>query len=88
MTPAAGLSETEKFPGWEADEFGTLTLSVVVASEKIRLATVICDSETELYETFIGLPFERNKLGRHDSSQERAVRKAEDFLTQKLRKLL
>ena len=88
MTTAAGLSETEQFPGWEADEFGTLTLSVVVASEKIRLATVICDSETELYETFIGLPFERNKLGRHDSSQERAVGKAEDFLTQKLRKLL
>ena len=88
MTTAAGLSETEQFPGWEADEFGTLTLSVVVAGEKIRLATVICDSETGLYETFIGLPFGRNQLGRHDSSQERAVRKAEDFLTQKLRKLL
>jgi hypothetical protein len=88
MTPAAGLSETERFPGWEADEFGTLTLSVVVAGEKIRLATVICDSEMGLYETFIGLPFGRNQLGRHDSNQERAVRKAEDFVTQKLRKLL
>ena len=33
-------------------------------------------------------PVARSQLGRHDASQERAVRKAEDFLAEKLRKLL
>jgi len=87
----AGQTETggsERFPGWEADEFGTLTLTVVIAGEKICLATVTCDPGTGLYETFIGLRLQANQLGLHDSSQERAVRKAEDFLLAKLRRLL
>lgn len=88
MTANGELSDTEGFPHWERDDCGTLTLSVVVAGERIRPATVTCDADTGLYETYIGLRFERNQIGRHDSSQERAVRKAEDFLLQRLRKLL
>jgi hypothetical protein len=66
-------TDDEGFPGSEADEQGTLTLWVVIAGKRICLATVTCDSDTGLYETFIGLPFSANQLGLHDSSQERAV---------------
>lgn len=69
-------------------QFGTLTLEVTIGSEQIRLATVTFDAETGLYETYIGLPFRRSQPGRIDSSQERAVRKAEDFLIDKLQRLL
>jgi hypothetical protein len=72
------------FPGWDRDTFGTLTLTVVIAGERIRLATVTTDPDTGLYETYIGLPVSGNQIGRHDSSQERAVRKAEDYLLQRL----
>lgn len=81
-------SAGEKFPGWDKDEFGNLTFSVTVAGQQIQLATVTCDAKTGLYETYIGLRLQANQLGRHDASQERAVRKAEDFLAEKLRKLL
>jgi hypothetical protein len=76
------------FPAWETDEFGTLTLTVTIAGTEIRLATVTFDADTGLYETYIGLPLARNQLGRWDSSQARAVRKAEEFLLDKLRRLL
>ena len=47
------------------------------------------DAETGLYETYyIGLAMEANQLGRIDGSRVRAVRKAEEFLTVKLRRLL
>ncbi len=78
----------EEFPGWETNGFGTMTLTIMIGSKSIRLATVTFDAETGLYETYIGLPFQRNQLGRIDSSQERAVRKAEDFLIDKLERLL
>jgi hypothetical protein len=83
-----GGTASEEYPGWEADDLGTLTLTVVVAGEHIRLAAVTCDPETGLFSTFIGASVTRNQLGRHDSSQERAARKAEDFLAAKLRHLL
>ena len=54
----------------------------------IRLATVTYDDETGLYETYIGLPMTAHQLGRIDASRERAVRKAEEFLIDKLRRLL
>jgi hypothetical protein len=77
------------FPGWEAaDEHGTIALDVMIGGGKIRLATVTYDDETGLYETFIGHRFQANQLGRIDSSQERAVKKAEEFLTSKLQRLL
>jgi hypothetical protein len=76
------------YPGWEVDSLGTLTLTIVVAGEHITLATVTRDAETGLYRTYICAPVTGNQLGRHDSSQERAVGKAEDFLVQKLRNLL
>jgi hypothetical protein len=79
---------TDDFPGWSSDEFGTITLTIVVGAEEIRLATVTLDPETGLYETFIGLPMAENQLGRIDASRERAVKKAEDFLIDKLRRLL
>jgi hypothetical protein len=36
----------------------------------------------------VGLPFERNQLGRWNASRDRAVAKAETFLIDKLRRLL
>ena len=78
---------TKQFPGWETDEFGTMTLTVTIGDEDIQLATVTYDDETGLYETYIGLPLAANQLGRIDASRERAVRKAEEFLTDKLRRL-
>jgi len=78
-----------EYPGWMEDEFGTLTLSVTVAGDEIRLATVRkADEMDELWETYIGLPFERRQLGRWDASRDRAVKKAEEFLLDKLRRLL
>lgn len=62
----------------------------MIAGEYIRLATVL-KVETEagaFYETYIGLVSRSTQLGLHDTSQDRAVRKAEDFLVPKLRKLL
>jgi hypothetical protein len=50
--------------------------------------TVTYDDETGLYETYIGLPMAGHQLGRIDASREWAVRKAEEFLTDKLRRLL
>jgi hypothetical protein len=81
-------STSEEFPGWEVNDLGTMTLTVVIAGAHITLATVTRDAETGLYRTYIGGPVARNQLGRHDSSQERAVPKAEDFLWRKLRSLL
>jgi hypothetical protein len=81
-------SAGEEFPGWEVSDLGTMTLTVVIAGDHITLATVTRDAETGLHRTYIGGPVARNQLGRHDSSQERAVRKAEDFLWRKLRSLL
>lgn len=46
------------------------------------------DEETGLYETYIGLPMASHQLGRINASREWAVRKAEEFLTGKLRRLL
>ncbi|HWG60178.1 MAG TPA: hypothetical protein VG253_00565 [Streptosporangiaceae bacterium] len=46
------------------------------------------DAEIELLSTFIGLPVTGNQLGRHDGSEQRAVRKAEEFLVEKLGHLL
>jgi hypothetical protein len=77
-----------KFPGWESDEFGTLTLTIVIAGEAIRLATVMHDAGPDVFTTYIGRPVTGNQLGRIDSSQERAVEKAEDFLLRKLKNLL
>lgn len=79
-----------KFPGREADESGNLSLTVTVAGEQIRLATVlkVAAEAGDLYETYIGLVSRETQLGLHDTSQERAVRKGEEFLLQKLRKLL
>jgi hypothetical protein len=84
-----GVSDTpsEEYPGWEASGIGTLTLTIVVARVHITLATGTQDSETGLFLTYIGAPVSANQLGRHDSSQERAVRKAEEFLVRKLRNL-
>jgi hypothetical protein len=79
---------SEDYPGWEASGIGTLTLTVEIAGVHITLATVTQDSETGLFLTYIGAPVAANQLGRHDASQERAVRKAEEFLLQKLRSLL
>lgn len=79
---------SEEFPGWQADAFGGMTLTVTIGGEQIRLATVTFDAETGLYETYIGLVMEANQLGRIDASRERAVHKAEEFLTVKLRRLL
>jgi hypothetical protein len=80
----------EKFPGWQSDALGDLTLTVTVGGEDIRLATVVyVPAEAgDLYETFIGPPSPANQLGRHDASRERAVRKAEDFLIDRLQRLL
>jgi hypothetical protein len=49
---------------------------------------VTYDDETGLYETYIRLPMTEHQLGRIDASRERAVCKAEEFLTDKLRRLL
>lgn len=75
---------SNEFPGWVQNEFGNLLLSVTIRGQEIRLATATHDSETGLYETFIGLRFTENQLGRMDSSQERAIRKAEDYLIARL----
>lgn len=83
MTSAGG-----KYAGWNEDAHGNLTFSVTIADRQIQLSTVTCDAETGLFETSIGLRLQANQLGRHDASQERAVRKAEDFLAEKLGKLL
>jgi hypothetical protein len=83
-----GVVVTREFPGWETNVLGTMTLTITIAGEEIRLATVTYDDETGLYETYIGLPMTAHQLGRIDASRERAVRKAEDFLTDKLRRLL
>jgi hypothetical protein len=84
------MSDTpsEEYPGWEASGIGTLRLTVEVAGVHITLATVTQDAESGLYRTFICAPVSANQLGRHDSSQDRAVRRAEEFLLQKLRNLL
>ncbi len=79
---------SKDFPGWMDDALGNLTLSVVIAGTKIRLAVVTKDPESGLFETFIGVMSPDTQLGRHDASQERACRRAEDFLKQKLSKLL
>jgi hypothetical protein len=81
------MGETE-FPGWDKDKFGTLTLTIAIAGQEIRLATVTHDAGADIYTTFIGRPVSGNQLGRIDSSQDRAVEKAETFLAEKLRKLL
>jgi hypothetical protein len=64
-----------------------MTLTVIIGGEEIRLATVTFDAKAGLYETYIGLPMAANQLGHIDSSGERAVRKAEDFLIDKLQRL-
>jgi hypothetical protein len=79
---------TRQFSGWETNELGGLTLTISIGGEEIRLATVTYDDETGLCETYIGLPVAAHQLGRIDASRERAVRKAEEFLTDKLRRLL
>lgn len=76
------------FPGWPADRFGNLTLTVDVGGEDIVFATVVCDDEAGLYSTYIGSPSSDHQIGRHDSNQARAVRKAEEFLVEKLKNLL
>jgi hypothetical protein len=78
---------TEEFPGWETNEFGTMTLTVMIGGEEIRLATVTFDAEAGLHETYIARPMAPNQLGRINSSRERAVRKAEDLLIDKLQRL-
>lgn len=83
----AGKTEGEKFSGWRADKFGRLTLSITIGREDIRPATVTYDAATGLYERYIGLPLAGNELGQINGSRERAVRKAEDFLIDKLRRL-
>lgn len=65
-----------------------MTLTITIGGEEIRLATVTCDDETVLYETYIGLPMNAHQLERIDASRERAVLKAEEFPTDKLRLLL
>jgi len=79
---------TDNFPSWQASEFGTMTLTIVIRGQEIRLATVTYDAETGLYETFIGLPLASNQRGRIDANRDRAVEKAEDFLIDKLQRLL
>jgi hypothetical protein len=64
-----------------------MTLTITIGGKEIRLATVTYDDETGLYETYIGLPVTAHQLGRIDASREHAVRKAEEFLTEKLRRL-
>jgi hypothetical protein len=66
-----GRQPIEKYPGWEADEFGNLTLDVEIGSDRIRLATDAYDADTQVYTTYIGLRFSANQLGRHDSSRDR-----------------
>jgi hypothetical protein len=81
--------ESEEFPGWVDNGHGTLTFSVTIGGTEIRLATVTHDPEADLYETFVGPGFsDANQLGRIDASRERAVRKAEDFLIDRLQRLL
>jgi hypothetical protein len=82
------MGADEQHPGWEVSSAGTLTLTVEVAGEHLTLATVTQEPESGLFRTYIGIVASRNQLGRHDASQERAVRKAEDFLLAKLRHLL
>jgi hypothetical protein len=77
-----------EYPGWEANDLGTLRLTIVAAGEHITQATVTGDPGTGLCRTHIRALVTANQLGRHDTSQERAVRKAEEFLVQKLRNLL
>jgi hypothetical protein len=83
------MGESAEFPGWEADALGDLTLTVTIGGEEIRLATVIRvpAGAGDLYETYIGPASPENQVGRHDASQERAVRKAEDYLIARLRRL-
>ena len=82
------MGQSTEFPGWVTYSSGTVTLSVEICDVEIRLATVTFDAETGLYETYISLPFGRNQIGRIDASRERAVAKAEDFLIDKLQRLL
>jgi hypothetical protein len=85
-----GLDERDRergFPALDASDLGTLTLAVEIAEEHSTLATVAQDAQTGLYRNFIGMPAS-TKLGRSDSSQVRAVWKAEDSLASKLRRLL
>jgi hypothetical protein len=79
------MGDTE-YPGWQADALGDLTLMVTVGGEDIRLATVVrVPAEAgDLYETYIGPASPANQIGRHDASQERAVRKAEEYLIGRL----
>ena len=83
------MTASEEFPGWEeASESGTLTLTITITGEEIRLATVLRDDELDLYATYIGLPFAAKQLGRWDASQARAVAKAtRGLLADKLRRL-
>ncbi|MGH3234993.1 MAG: hypothetical protein ACRDOH_17430 [Streptosporangiaceae bacterium] len=46
------------------------------------------DAETGPYETYIGLPLAVHQFGRIDGSKKGAVGKAEDFLIDKLQRLL
>lgn len=85
---ADGGMVTREFPGWETNVLGTMTLTITIGGEEIRLATVTYDDETGLYETYIGLPM-TGAPARADRRQPRAGRrKAEEFLTDKLRRLL
>jgi hypothetical protein len=84
------MGDSAEFPGWESDALGDLTLTVTVGGDEIRLATVIrVPAEAgDLYETYIGPPSASNQIGRHDASQERAVKKAEDYLIDRLHHLV
>ena len=86
----AGDRESWKFDGWEEDGFGGLTLNITLHGTQIRLATVVkVEADAgDLWETYVGLPFEKNQRGRWDASRDRAVAKAETFLIEKLRRLL
>jgi hypothetical protein len=63
-------------------------LTIVIGGESIRMATVRHDATAGLYLTYIGLPVSGHQLGLHDTSEDRAVKKAEEFLRDKLRRLL
>jgi hypothetical protein len=63
------VAASKEFSGWGDDGLDNLTLSVTIRGQEIRLATVTHDPETGLYETFIGLRFQENQLGRIDGSR-------------------
>lgn len=56
-------SESEEFPAWAIDEFGTLTLTVRIRGSEIRLATVTGDPDTGLFKTYRGCPSTRSSSG-------------------------